>query len=139
MKRVVDADVEIRPFHIDVAEGALADLRRRIAATQWPERETVSDESQGVPLATMQKLARYWETESSMRSVLSFLDAPQLNAPEAYITFDADVFSDDGEVRNEATADFLRHFMEEYDAFVHRVLSVTAPGHIGDKLPEIRR
>jgi chromate reductase, NAD(P)H dehydrogenase (quinone) len=77
--------------------------------------------------------------QSSMRSVLSFLDAPQLNAPEAYITFNADVFSDDGEVRNEATADFLRHFMEEYDAFVQRVLSVTAPGHIGDKLPEIRR
>jgi chromate reductase, NAD(P)H dehydrogenase (quinone) len=49
------------------------------------------------------------------------------------------VFSDDGEVRDEATADFLRHFMEEYDAFVQRVLSVTAPGHIGDKLPEIRR
>jgi chromate reductase, NAD(P)H dehydrogenase (quinone) len=77
--------------------------------------------------------------QSSMRSVLSFLDAPQLNAPEAYITFSADVFSDDGEVRNEATANFLRHFMEEYDAFVQRVLSVTAPGHIGDMLPEIRR
>jgi chromate reductase, NAD(P)H dehydrogenase (quinone) len=77
--------------------------------------------------------------QSSMRSVLSFLDAPQLNAPEAYITFSADVFGEDGEVRNEATADFLRHFMEEYDAFVQRVLSVTAPGHIGDKLPEIRR
>ena len=77
--------------------------------------------------------------QSSMRSVLSFLDAPQLNAPEAYITFRPDVFSDDGEVRNDATADFLRHFMEEYDAFVQRVLSVTAPGHIGDKLPEVRR
>lgn len=49
------------------------------------------------------------------------------------------MFSDDGEVMDEATADFLRHFMEEYDAFVQRVLSVTAPGHIGDRLPEIRR
>jgi chromate reductase len=77
--------------------------------------------------------------QSSMRSVLSFLDAPQLNAPEAYITFSGDVFSDDGEVKNKATADFLRHFMEEYDAFVQRVLSVTAPGHIGDRLPEFRR
>lgn len=74
--------------------------------------------------------------QSSMRSVLSFLDAPQLNAPEAYITFSADVFSDDGEIRNKATADFLRHFMEEYDAFVQRVLSVNAPGHIGDSDPE---
>ncbi len=77
--------------------------------------------------------------QSSMRSVLSFLDAPQLNAPEAYITFRDDVFSNDGEVRDEATAEFLRHFMEEYDAFVQRVLAVTAPGHIGDRLPEIRR
>lgn len=77
--------------------------------------------------------------QSSMRSVLSFLDAPQLNAPEAYITFRDDVFSNDGEVREEATAKFLRHFMEEYDAFVQRVLAVTAPGHIGDRLPEIRR
>ena len=45
----------------------------------------------------------------------------------------------DGEVRNDATVAFLRHFMEEYEAFVQRVLSVTAPGHIGDMLPEIRR
>lgn len=77
--------------------------------------------------------------QSSMRSVLSFLDAPQLNAPEAYITFRDDVFSNDGEVRDVATAKFLRHYMEEYDAFVQRVLAVTAPGHIGDSLPEIRR
>ncbi|MGR0320354.1 NADPH-dependent FMN reductase [Agromyces sp. ZXT2-3] len=77
--------------------------------------------------------------QASMRSVLSFLDAPQLNAPEAYITFRDDVFGSDGEVRDEATAKFLRHFMEEYDAFVQRVLAVTAPGHIGDELPEIRR
>jgi len=77
--------------------------------------------------------------QSSMRSVLSFLDAPQLNAPEAYVTFRDDVFSNDGEVRDAATAKFLRHFMEEYDAFVQRVLAVTAPGHIGDNLPEIRR
>ena len=74
--------------------------------------------------------------QSSMRSVLSFLDAPQLNAPEAYVSFSPDVFGDDGEVRNEETAGFLRHFMDEYDAFVQRVLSVTAPGHIGDRLPE---
>ena len=77
--------------------------------------------------------------QSSMRSVLSFLDAPQLNAPEAYISFVAEDFGDDGEVRNDSTRDFLRHYMEEYDAFVQRVLAVTAPGHIGDTLPEIRR
>ncbi len=70
--------------------------------------------------------------QSSMRSVLSFLDAPQLNAPEAYITFKPDVFGDDGEVGDESTAGFLRHYMDEYGAFVQRVLAVNAPGHIGD-------
>ncbi|QAY70941.1 NADPH-dependent FMN reductase [Xylanimonas protaetiae] len=71
--------------------------------------------------------------QSSMRAVLSFLDAPQLNAPEAYITFRPDDFGPDGEVRNEGTADFLRHYMAEYDAFVQRVLAASAPGHIGDE------
>lgn len=70
--------------------------------------------------------------QSSMRAVLSFLDAPQLNAPEAYITFNPDHFGPDGQATNEATAAFLRHYMDEYCAFVQRVLAVTAPGHIGD-------
>jgi chromate reductase len=70
--------------------------------------------------------------QASMRSVLSFLDAPQLNAPEAYITFDPEVFGDDGQVRDESTAQFLRHYMAEYCSFVQRVLAVSAPGHIGD-------
>ena len=50
----------IRPFHVEVPEEALADLRRRIAATRWPSRELVADRSQGVQSATMQALARYW-------------------------------------------------------------------------------
>jgi chromate reductase, NAD(P)H dehydrogenase (quinone) len=74
--------------------------------------------------------------QSSMRSVLSFLDAPQLNTPEAYITFSPDVFGDDGEVRNESTEGFLRHYMDEYCAFVQRVLDANAPGHIGDEDPD---
>ncbi len=53
----------IRPFHVHFPDAALTDLKRRIAATRWPERETVTDQSQGVQLATVQKLARYWETE----------------------------------------------------------------------------
>jgi pimeloyl-ACP methyl ester carboxylesterase len=53
---------EIRPFDVDIPAEALDDLRRRIAATQWPEKETVADQSQGVPLATMQELARHWAT-----------------------------------------------------------------------------
>ena len=71
--------------------------------------------------------------QSSMRSVLSFLNAPQLNSPEVYITFRPEHYADDGTVTDERTADFLRHYMEEYAAFVQRVLSVTAPGHIGDE------
>jgi pimeloyl-ACP methyl ester carboxylesterase len=57
----------IRPFTIEVPEEALEDLRARIAATRWPEKETVDDASQGVQLATMQALARYWETEYDWR------------------------------------------------------------------------
>ena len=53
----------VRRFEIGFPEADLADLRRRIEATRWPERETVADDSQGVPLALMQDLARYWATE----------------------------------------------------------------------------
>ena len=55
----------IRPFHVNVPEAELTELRRRINATKWPERETVTDQSQGVQLATIQKLARYWTTALS--------------------------------------------------------------------------
>lgn len=74
--------------------------------------------------------------QSSMRAVLSFLDAPQLNAPEAYVKYDPAVFGDDGEVKDESTAKFLRHYMDEYAAFVARVLAANAPGHIGDLEPD---
>jgi len=50
---------EIRPFRVDTPDEALADLRRRVAATNWPEKETVGDQSQGVPLAMIQELTRY--------------------------------------------------------------------------------
>src|SRR5258705_210761 len=53
----------IRRFQVNVPEAELTDLRRRINATKWPERETVTDASQGVQLATIQKLARYWATD----------------------------------------------------------------------------
>lgn len=61
---------------------------------------------------------------------------PQLNAPEAYVSFEPGVFGDDGEFRDEGTAKFLRHYMEEYAAFVERVLAANAPGHIGDLEPD---
>jgi hypothetical protein len=51
MRSTVEAASDIRPFHVDIPDEALEDLRRRIAATNWPEKETVADQSQGVPLA----------------------------------------------------------------------------------------
>jgi pimeloyl-ACP methyl ester carboxylesterase len=59
----------IRPFQVNVPEAELAELRTRINSTRWPDRETVTDESQGVPLTTMQELARYWSTEYDWRKV----------------------------------------------------------------------
>src|SRR5678809_1512797 len=57
----------IRPFRVNVPEAELTELRRRIHATRWPDRETVSDQSQGVQLATVQKLARYWAIDYDWR------------------------------------------------------------------------
>ena len=65
----------IRPFRVHFPQEALDDLRRRIAATKWPGRETVQDASQGVQLATMQKLARYWATDYDWRKVEARLNA----------------------------------------------------------------
>src|SRR5215213_5839986 len=63
----METHTAIRPFRVDVPEEDLNDLRRRIAATQWPEKETVEDQSQGPRLATMQALARYWAEEYDWR------------------------------------------------------------------------
>jgi pimeloyl-ACP methyl ester carboxylesterase len=68
-------DVAVRPFQIDFPEGELSDLRNRINATRWPERETVTDDSQGVPLETMQDLARYWGTDYDWRKCEAKLNA----------------------------------------------------------------
>ena len=66
----------IRPFHVNVVpEAELTELRRRIKATKWPERETVADASQGVQLATVQQLARYWSTDYDWRKVEAKLNA----------------------------------------------------------------
>jgi pimeloyl-ACP methyl ester carboxylesterase len=70
-----DGDDSIRPFHIDVPEKQLIDLRRRVAATKSPERETVNDATQGVRLATMQKLAQYWGNDYAWRKVEARLNA----------------------------------------------------------------
>ncbi len=73
--RAAAEDQTVRPFRINVPEEQLLDLRRRIKATRWPDRETVADESQGVQLATMQQLAHYWETDHDWRKVEARLNA----------------------------------------------------------------
>jgi epoxide hydrolase-like protein len=65
----------IRPFHVDVPEEELTELRRRINATRWPDRETVADQTQGVQLGTVQALARYWATEYDWRKCQARLNA----------------------------------------------------------------
>jgi hypothetical protein len=65
----------IRPFRANFPDDALVELRRRINATRWPERETVADQSQGVQLATTQALAHYWATEYDWRKVEAKLNA----------------------------------------------------------------
>ena len=67
-------DTSIRPFQFHASDAALTDLRRRIAATKWPGPEAVTDASQGVQIATIQKLAHYWETEAYHLAVARFAD-----------------------------------------------------------------
>jgi pimeloyl-ACP methyl ester carboxylesterase len=68
-------ETEIRPFHVEIPEDELAELRRRIAATRWPSQELVADRSQGVQLATLQALARYWTTDYDWRKTEAKLNA----------------------------------------------------------------
>ena len=76
----IENATDIRPFHVDIADEALEDLRRRIAATNWPKKETVADQSQGVPLAMIQELARYWGTDYDWRRCEATLNAlPQIS------------------------------------------------------------
>jgi pimeloyl-ACP methyl ester carboxylesterase len=75
MSTTVETASRIRPFHIDIPEDELADLRRRIAAARWPSRELVADRSQGVQLATIQELARYWATDYDLRRCEARLNA----------------------------------------------------------------
>jgi pimeloyl-ACP methyl ester carboxylesterase len=71
----------VRPFHISIPEAELVEMRKRIKATRWPERETVTDESQGVKLSMMEDLARYWATDYDWRKVES-----RLNTLQQFIT-----------------------------------------------------
>ena len=74
----------IRPFRAQISDSAIQEMRRRIRATRWPEKETVSDASQGWPLATMQELARYWGTSYDWRKAEAKLN----NYPQFMTTID---------------------------------------------------
>jgi pimeloyl-ACP methyl ester carboxylesterase len=74
-KAIAAEDNAIRPFRVHVPQAAIDDLRRRIAATRWPDKETVADQSQGVQLATMKELVRYWGTEYDWRKAEAKLNA----------------------------------------------------------------
>ena len=75
MATTVAGSTAIRPFTVEIPEADLDDLRARIAATRWPNRELVDDRSQGVQLATIQALARYWATEYDWRACEARLNA----------------------------------------------------------------
>src|SRR5262245_16163727 len=75
MSTTAQTAIEVHPFRVDIAEEKLSDLRDRIAGTRWPSQELVKDRSQGVQLATLRELARYWETEYDWRQAEAKLNA----------------------------------------------------------------
>src|SRR6185437_7526637 len=81
MSSTVQTPTEVRPFHVEFPEDALAELRDRIAAARWPSKELVADRSQGVQLKTLQTLASYWENKYDWRRAEA-----KLNAVPQFIT-----------------------------------------------------
>ena len=78
-------DGAIRPFQVEFPDEALDDLRRRLTATRWPEKETVEDDSQGVPLTIMQDLARYWAAEYDWHGCQARLNALPTSRPRSMV------------------------------------------------------
>jgi pimeloyl-ACP methyl ester carboxylesterase len=75
MSSTVDTAIDVRPFHVEIPDEELAELRRRIAATRWPSKELVADRSQGVQREALQALARYWTTDYDWRKTEAKLNA----------------------------------------------------------------
>ena len=75
MSSTIETATEIRPFHVEIPDEQIDDLRRRISATRWPSKELVADRSQGVQLATLQELARYWANDYDWRKAEAKLNA----------------------------------------------------------------
>src|SRR5262249_30708863 len=74
-QKMTATDGAVRPFHFHASDEALADLKRRVQATKWPDREQVPDATQGVQLETMQKLAKYWATDHDWRKCEARINA----------------------------------------------------------------
>src|SRR5262245_28409547 len=86
-------DTSIRPFHINIPEEQLVDLRRRINATRWPDKETVADQSQGAQLAKLQELVRYWGGGYDWRKAEAKLNAlPQFMTNVEGVGFHSSTF-----------------------------------------------
>ena len=83
MSTTVQIATDIRPFHVDIPDEDLAELRRRIAATRWPSKELVEDRSQGVQLATVRELARYWTTDYDWRKAEARLTRCRSSSPRS--------------------------------------------------------
>jgi hypothetical protein len=75
MSTTVDTTTEVRPFHIEIAQERIDDLRQRVEAMRWPTKELVADRSQGVQLATLQALARHWATDYDWRAIEAKLNS----------------------------------------------------------------
>jgi len=74
-QRSVPDDAAIRPYHIAIPQAALDDLRKRVRATRWPDKETVTDQSQGVQLARIQALVQYWGSDYDWRKIETKLNS----------------------------------------------------------------
>ena len=87
---------EILPFRVNVPDDALVDLRKRVLATRWPDKETVGDRSQGVQLAKLQELVRYWGTDYDWRNVEATLNALRSSSRRSMAsTFTSSTFDPD--------------------------------------------
>jgi hypothetical protein len=84
-----NSDESVLRFHIEFPESAIVDLRRRLGATKWPERETVADTTQGAKLATMREPAHYWQSDYDWRKVEARLNGLTQAFAQAVIDIDA--------------------------------------------------
>ena len=123
----------IRPFRANFSDMELAELRRRINATKWPERETVTDPSQGVQLATIQALARYWATEYDWRKIEATMNA----LPQFMFGITAALYGEitlkDGRVEQSNFHNYQMLRINEAPAVeVYIVQNTEAPGGMGE-------